>query len=357
MHNEILKLFLNNIKCNYKEETFKEFISSMDDDIIRRLLMISSTMNNDNSKFEIVSKESRKILEKEFLTNASDVYSNLFLYTNNFIFELKEFLDNDNYKIKIDEFNYSIDFLQKILLFGIGYIKYKKNIISIYIPSEEREILKKVVNNKKLIKSIDNHNIIIHNINNLLSVYGVIEYTKLNEIYNKVYKKNNNLLEIIAKNSVVEEEINFFKYKDSYVIYNEPAFNDLEHARSFYNSLDKNIDYKIYNKNELEEIGECTYHYNFEEFDSLYAYLSIKFNMSEDEIFEFDEVFVNDYIYSYQVDHEQASSSLENNLDKLFGKLDARSKKIITTSILNIARKYPDFKYKGNTYYDIEKNS
>ena len=79
--------------------------------------------------------------------------------------------------------------------------------------------------------------------------------------------------------------------------------------------------------------------------------------MNEEEIFEFDEVFVNDYIYSYQVDHEQASSNLENNLDKLFGKLDARSKKIITTSIPNIARKYPDFKYKGNTYYDIEKNS
>lgn len=358
MHNELLKKFLNNYKDDYKEETYKEFISNMDLKTLRRILMISSTMNNDNKKFEIVSKESRKVLEKELLKNTNDIYSSIFLYTNNFIFELKELLDNDTYKIKIDEFNYSLDFLQKILLFGIGYIKYKRNIISIFIPEDEKLILKKMVNNKKLISNIENNYSIIHNINNLLSTYGVIEFNKLNEIYNKVYKKKiSNLLEIITKNSVVEEEINFYKDVDQYIIYNEPAFKDMETAKEFYNSLDKDIDYKIYKKSELEEIGECTYHFGFDEFNSIYAYLSLKFNMSEEDIFEFDEVFINDYIYSYQIDHEQASTNLENNLDKIFGKLDGRSKKVITTGILGIARKYPDFKYKGNTYYDIEKNS
>ena len=131
----------------------------------------------------------------------------------------------------------------------------------------------------------------------------------------------------------------------------------MDTAKEFYNSLDKDIDYKIYKKNELEEIGECTYHFDFDVFSSLYAFLSLKFNMSEDDIFQFDEVFINDYIYSYQVDHDKAEENLNNNLEKLFGKLDIRSKKVITTAILNIARKYPDFKYKGNTYYDIEKNS
>lgn len=358
MYNELLKVFLNNIKSAYREENYKEFVSNMDEETIRRILMISFTMNNDNNKFEIASKSFRKKLEKELLKNTYEVYSNLFLYTNNFIFELKKLLDNNIYMIKIADFDYSIDFLQKIILFGIGYIKCKKDIISIFIPNEEKEILKSIVNNKKLIKNVENNNIIIHNVNNLLSVYGIIEYSKLNELYGKIYKKSiSNLLEIITKNSVVEEEINFYKDKDHYIIYNEPAFKDLKHAREFYNSLDSAIDYKLYKKHEYEEIGECTYHFEFEEFNSLYAFLSIKFNMSEDDIFEFDEVFVSDYIYSYQVDHEQAISNLENNLFKIFGKLDNRSKKIIMSSILNIARKYPDFKYKGNTYYDIEKNS
>ena len=121
MYNEVLKVFLNNIKSAYREENYKEFVSNMDEETIRRILMISFTMNDDNNKFEIVSKGLRKKLEKELLKNTYEVYSNLFLYTNNFIFELKRLLDNNIYMIKIADFDYSIDFLQKIILFGIGY--------------------------------------------------------------------------------------------------------------------------------------------------------------------------------------------------------------------------------------------
>ncbi len=358
MHNELIKMFLKEYKDDYKKLNYKDFVSNMDDVTIGRILMLSSTLSNDDKKFEMVTKESRKILEKELLKNTKSIYSNIFLYTNSFIFELSEFLEKDIYDIKINEFEYSLDFLQKIILFGIGYIKYKKNIISIFIPEELKDILKKIINDNKLIKNIENNNKIIHNVNNLLSVYGVLEYNKLIEIYEGIYKKKiSNLLELITKNSVVEEEINFYKDKDTYIIYNEPSFKDLNHVKEFYESLDKNIDYKMYNKSDLEEIGECTYHYNFEEFNSLFAFLSLKFNMSEDDIFQFDEVFINDYIYLYQIDHDKANEKLNSNLDKTFGKLDTRSKKIITSGILGIARKYPDFKYKGNNYYDIEKNS
>ena len=77
--------------------------------------MISSTMSNDNKKFEIVSKENRKVLEKELLKNTKDIYSNIFLYTNNFLFELNDLLEKDNYNIKLYNFDYSLDFLQKII--------------------------------------------------------------------------------------------------------------------------------------------------------------------------------------------------------------------------------------------------
>ena len=80
MYNEVLKVFLNNIKSAYREENYKEFVSNMDEETIRRILMISFTMNDDNNKFEIVSKGLRKKLEKELLKNTYEVYSNLFLY-------------------------------------------------------------------------------------------------------------------------------------------------------------------------------------------------------------------------------------------------------------------------------------
>ena len=51
MYNEVLKVFLNNIKSAYREENYKEFVSNMDEETIRRILMISFTMNNDNNKW------------------------------------------------------------------------------------------------------------------------------------------------------------------------------------------------------------------------------------------------------------------------------------------------------------------
>ena len=77
-------------------------------------------------------------------------------------------------------------------------------------------------------------------------------------------------------------------------------------------------------------------------------------NNRADEIYDFDDMFVLDYIFSYQLDANIAKKNLSNNLDKLFMGLNISDKAYISKVILSIAENYPNFNYKGHTYNEIK---
>ena len=76
--------------------------------------------------------------------------------------------------------------------------------------------------------------------------------------------------------------------------------------------------------------------------------------MDEEEIYEFDDTIILDYMFSYQFDAETAKSNLNVNLDKLFGKMDISDKAFISSTILSLAKKYPNFNFKGYSFNDYK---
>ena len=69
----------------------------------------------------------------------------------------------------------------------------------------------------------------------------------------------------------------------------------------------------------------------------------------------FDQMFTLDYLYSYQIDSNEAKRKLDFNLKKDFSDLNIMDKSFICKSILDIARDYPNFNYRGYSYNEARK--
>ncbi len=89
--------------------------------------------------------------------------------------------------------------------------------------------------------------------------------------------------------------------------------------KAIYTNIIKNINEEVINQLEIY-IKEYTS--NIIELDlskikySLHFIELLNFNMSEDEIYGFDDMFILDYIFSYQIDADVAKKNLSNNLEK-----------------------------------------
>lgn len=86
----------------------------------------------------------------------------------------------------------------------------------------------------------------------------------------------------------------------------------------------------------------------------LCEFLAIDFKMSNEEIDDFDDMMILDYMFSYQKDPDKAKHNLDVNLAKWFKTLNFGDKAYICNTIKRIARNYPSFNYKGYSYNEIE---
>lgn len=361
----IIETFCSKFKDKInKEERYNPYISSFTKERLERLLKINALVENDNNSFArvfAISVHKKNIIVDEVNQNLKNIYENIIRITSEDILKqlgryLKEYGNNDVMEIDLTKLNYSLHFVELLNTNCIAKVKFLKKEFKLYLytPIEIREILKTILNNISLIKEVKKISIYKNNLHNLISTYGVIPLKKLNNIYNYTYEKleEDNLIQIIM-NSLFDDDISLINTDDGYLAYGV-GFDNYEEALVFYYSLPDDLDYKMYTKKEYEKIGKTTYHHQFNEFIDLYNFLEFNLNMDDEEIYGFDNMFVVDYIFSYQIDHDIAKKNLSINLKKYFMNLDFMDIAFISKSILSIARNYPSFNYKGYTYNEIK---
>lgn len=349
--------FNDKLKSN---ESYEEYISSFKKDELERLLKINAVILDDNSKFArviSVSSHKKNNVVEEFKKSIKEIYTTILKNVDeDVIMQLEKYLKR--YKNEIFEYNFvekylSLHFIEFLNVNCIAKIKYSKsdNKLYLYTPVEIRDILKEILKDKSIKKISKENKICKSNLYNLMSTYGVITLDKLLEIYNQVYKKisRDELYDLIMLCGIFDGDMRIAKIDDGYLVYTM-AFDNDDCALEFYYSITDDIDYKIYTKEEYDEIGEGTYHHNFEEFGKLDCFLQFKLEMPDDVSYMFDEMFTLDYLYSYQIDNNEAKRNLDINLKKDFSELNIIDKSFICKTILAIAKNYPNYNYRGYSY-------
>ena len=365
INRSIIELYCEEFKDKINpNENYDEFISSFTKEQIEKIYKLDAVINDNSEELAHIwslSIHPKKTIVEDFKNNIKEIYSNILMNApEEFIKQLEVYVKIYEDKILImDIFNLklSLHFIEFLLNYNLAKVKYLKseNKLYIYTPIELRNILKEILKNKDIKLKCKETSKYKNNIHNIIATYGIISVKDLSKIYNKIYEKTDqhNLINKIIINSAFDGEINLISTDEGYIVYGV-TFEDEDDALSFYYSLPENIDYKIYMKEEYEEIGEGTYHQKFEEFNKLYVFLENIFEMDEEEIYEFDDTIILDYMFSYQFDAETAKSNLNANLDKLFGKMDISDKAFISSTILSLAKKYPNFNFKGYSFNDYK---
>lgn len=367
MEKAILEVFCSRFKDKIGEGiSYDEYISSFTKEQLESLLRINAVMEDNSEKFAhvlSVSIHKKNDVIEELKQNIREVYTNIVKNINEEVIQqlelyIKEYANNI-LEIDLSKMRYSLHFIELLSSNCMAKVKYlkKENKLYLYTPVEIRNILKTIIKDRGVRKSCKENSMYKKNLHNLIATYGIIPLEKLNEIYNKIYGKvdQDSLIHRILINSIFDEDIRLVHAEDGYIAYGI-GFENGDNALEFFYSLEDDMEYKIYKKEEYQEIGDGTYHCNFKEFDDLYDFLEMNFNMSEDEIYDFDDMFILDYVFSYQLDANVAKKNLSNNLEHQFMMLNISDKAYISRLILAIARNYPNFNYKGYTYNEV-KNS
>lgn len=366
INRNIIELYCEEFKDKINEnETLTDFISTFTKEQIEKIYKLDAAINDNAeilSHILSISTHPKKVIVEDFKNNIKEIYSNILINSSiDIIEQLEVYLKTYKDQVLIydtDSLNISLYFINFLHNYNLAKVKYLKteNELYLYTPKELRKILNEIINNKELKIKCQNNSEYNRNIYNIIATYGIISVKDLSKIYSKVYDKTNpkEITNKMIINYAFDDEINLVNTDEGYLVYGA-GFEDEDDALTFYYSLPENLDYKIYSKEEYEEIGEGTYHQNYEEYDTLYMFLERILNMDEDDIYEFDNIFILDYMFSYQIDSEQAKRNLSHKLKKDFEILDIEKKAFITSTILSLAKKYPNFNYKGYSFNDYKK--
>ena len=358
---KLLEIFFDNFNDEINQnEDYNEFLSTTNVDDLDRILKINSILDDDKKSFSEIDFYTTKEERIKKILDSKTIYENIIKNIGiNLYDELEHYVNNYKYKpikLDIDSLEYSPKFIEILKTNLIAKIRYNKNKnnLEIYSPKELIDELKILFKSKSLEKECEKNSEYIDNIKGLVAAYGVIELSNLKEIYNEVYGElsEENLKIRLLTNSIYDEGLHIVNEFSDYLIYGIGFENDIK-AQEFLMKLPKKLGYKIYTKEQYEELREGSYHYEIDEFDTLYDFLSLKLHMNDDEIYEFDGMFVLDYMFSYQLDGNTAKRNLKNNIEKMMPDLDVDDKTTISKIILSIAKNYPTFKLKGHTYNEV----
>ncbi len=359
---EFLSMYKDKIK---EEETYKEFLSSFTKDSLERLFKMNALITNDSkelAKAYLISNKNKKEIMEELEKQNKKIYSNLLKNADEMMIkQLEYYLKSYQKNLMVIQLNqlrislHFISFLNENCLAKVNYSKSKKT-VTLETPSELRKLLGNIIKDKKIIKNSKKIRIEKEQIHNLIATYGVILLSDLCKIYNKVYRKEtrDSLLDKIIISQIYEDEIQIAPVEDDYMIYGI-SFEDEDDALSFYYSLDEKLDYKIYNKEEYKEIGEAEYFTGIEEYGKVYHYLEKLFSNKEEEINDFIEAMIIDYIFSYQIDEEEADSNYQKNIKRGYPNIKEKERKELLKRIKVLASYYPNYRNKGYSDQEIKK--
>lgn len=361
MYDGITKMVLEQYKdkidvsCGL-EEYFKGFTK---DELISMLGRCCACNDYDNSEeiFLLQTKQKDDVVSY-VIQHISDLYDGMFQYiAKNYFNYFKKIIQSNGYlRISMDEFQFSISFvmfLRDLLLAKIHYYS-EDDEIEIYMPKEILNSIKKLVNNRGIVKKNEKNSEIISDIECLIDTYGLIDYDSLYNIYNDVFQKIDKkvLFSIISIYSLLSEGINIF-FGDDMKLIGGVNFHDEDEVFSYYYSIEG--DYKVFTKEEYYSIWNKSYITRIDGYFDLIDYLTYNYDMYEEDIDGFCELVLVDYLYScMENDESSAKKSLMSKLDDVFEDITIQDKSKIGKLCEKIYLNYPNWKCRGYSILEKE---
>ena len=366
MFDNIRYEFLKNYKDKIgKEEREEDYYNYFKKDQLERLFKINAVVQNNSkelTKITVLGTKQKKEVVEAFKKEKKKIYANLLKCIDDSIrsqlnYYLKIYEDN-LLEIAENRFKVSLHFIEFLNINCLAKVNYSssKKILTFYTPKELRKELEELLKDKKIIKCSKENSVIYSNFHDMISTYGILPLKDFNILYNKVYSKitEEKLFDYILLNNIIDDNIRLVPLEDDYLAYGL-GFEEEDDAFTFYYQQDESLDYKEFKKEEYEKIGEGSYHKDFKEYKELCKFLEKRLHLDNKELEEFNENFILDYIYSYELDEEVAKKNLKRNLSKMYKELKPKDATYISKQILSIARDHPNFLWKGYSYNEIKK--
>lgn len=357
IRNQIIDMFFKDFQDKIvKNEGLEAFYQSFTKKDLREIFGVYLLIKDDVSVLDVVpfdDENKKKEMVDYLLENYEEIYGTIFLTLDDNIIEQLQMLIKKNgyYKsfVRDEGLSFSIDFISNLFRLKLGKVNYniENKLIEIYVPKELLEFIKKLLRQKDFSKKRIYINQIHHDVREILEAYGVLSLQDLTKIVNDVFLEidEEELESILRMVTVISDDLHLFGDGEEMLVGNV-CFEDEDEAYTFYESLPE-VEYKIFTKEEYEELFEGRYHQKFQVYEELMFYLVSRLDFSEEELENFNEWFVVDYLHSYQEDTEVANHNLMVNLNKDYYELKIEDKAIIKKKLAILGKLYPSYYLKG----------
>ena len=343
--------FLSYNSKKVKEETLVEFLKSQKKDELIRLIVVQAIVENDNSKLVKIKSFENKTKDDiiQYIVNNLDEIIRAYFYSFRPIEleQLKVAIKNNKKKIKFDQEPLSLHFIDIIKNFSLAKVEYnkKEDTIIIFMPQEFIDIFNKYLKNEKLLEENKYNFKIFDNVQNIVNTYGIINFNKLHEIFNKqIFKIDKNELEQVIFTSSVFDEMPIYNYNGEDLICNL-EFMNYDYAVNFYKK--QRMNYKIYTKEEYEKIASYEYLNNLKSYQKFKNYLIENYDDIEDEFDYINNFLICDYLNFAQVSLNDAEIAFETNVVKTFY-VTQEDIKEMKKYLKDIYDEYPKWLKRGN---------
>ena len=357
LHKQIMNLYFENLNDEIvKNETLESYYRSFSEKDLKEFLKIYLLIRDDVTllnEIPFYEENCKEEMVSYLLEHYEKIYETLLVTMNDSMIEQWNLLmkQKGDYQVylKEDSLQYSISFVINLQKFKLGKVHYQKEkeILEILIPKDLLNLVKKILHQQTFSNQRREINQISVYVKEILMAYGVLSLEKLTEIMNQVFLKikKEKLIHILRKIAIVSSDLHVFEDGETVLIGNV-SFEDEEEVYTFYEST-KEKNYKIFTKEEYEELFDGVYHQKFQAYEELIFYLYNHLGFDEETVNYFEQWFILDYLNSSQEDEEVANYNLMVNLKKDLKELRIEDKAFIKKKLKTLAALYPSYVLKG----------
>lgn len=342
--------FIERNSRKIKDETLNEYFSSFKRADLMQCVLVPLITDRTDENLELAQKlvkQSKKEIIKYIESHIEYIVkSYIIVFSKKEINALKEILSYEGV-YKFYEMPFTLLSIDRVRQSGLVYFEYNKeeDTILFNIQSDIKEKLKEALNNKELIRLNAAYNEVYTMTTKIVDAYGIVELETIHQIFEKLmYEIDYAEFADIITSKTITDHYKIHNYDGKYILGNV-EFIDFEVVKDFYSK--RTGDYKIFTKDEYDELASETYIEHLKPYEKLIKYLRDNYEGIDEDLEEIKILIIMDYIYTAQKDKKLADKEFLNNIDEVLD-VDSAEKNYLLTLVQEIFDVYPKWIKRGN---------
>ncbi|MDO4369144.1 MAG: hypothetical protein Q4C29_01210 [bacterium] len=305
-------------------EGLEDFLNSFDEEKLFKFIAPYASMEvsdkNDANYFDEISKSKEKLVN--YITdNFKDIlefYVTVFEKDElEFVKELASKSGNITFSIHKPKVSLKFVLFMKEFAFSKVYFDETSEKVTIFIPSEYADSLRKSLNNKDVLERNKIFNNVCDAVIGMASAYAVIPFEDMYDMLKEFFDlSEEEVLFIVEIKSLIDEVINVNFYKDT-VYVSSIEFPTEEDAYSFYKGTKGK--YRKFSQEELIALRNDSYLEMLPSYKNFYNYLNDNYDIKDDASFEICKIFlIEDFLVGAQYDEKNTKEQFMRDIDEFF---------------------------------------